>query len=171
LRFDSPPAVANDIERRSETMKSSAKETQLMATRGFLPSVFLGVVLSVLASCSSQTEQPPSAVPEETLSPERAKKALLEMIRSKPGKDLGWFEGDIPDEMAKMNIEEIEDGWYAWTGAFRVHPSKAIYTFVVRPQPGAQACVFEYKGSFVNKEGQWSATPPELASTALQTGK
>ena len=70
--------------------------------------------------------------------------------------------------MAKMKIEEDEDGWYAWTGAFRFNLSKAIYTFVVRPQPGVRACVFEHKGSFVNKEGRWSATPPELVSTALQ---
>jgi hypothetical protein len=142
-----------------------------MSTRGFLPSIFLGAALSALAGCSSQTEQPPSAVPEETLTPERAKEALLEKIRSKSGKDLGWFQGDIPDEMAKMNIEEEEGGWYAWTGAFRFHPSKAIYTFVVRPQPGVQACAFEYKGTFVNKEGRWAATSPELVSTSLQAGE
>ena len=127
--------------------------------------------MTVLAGCASQTEQPPSAVQEETLTPERAKEALLDMVRSKPGKELGWFQGDIPHEMAKMKIEEEEDGWYAWTGAFRFNTSKAIYTFVVRPQPGARACVFEYKGSFVNKEGRWSATPPELVSTALQAGE
>jgi hypothetical protein len=105
------------------------------------------------------------------LTPERAKAALLEMMRSKPGQDLGWFDGDIPDEMAKMTIEDEENGWYAWTAGFRFNPSKAIYTLVVRPRPGARACVFEYKGSFVNKEGRWSATPPELVSTALQTGE
>src|SRR5258708_1657175 len=146
-------------------MWRSAKETQPMSTRSFLPSVLLGAALSVLAGCASQMEQPPSAVQEETLTPERAKEALLEMIRSQLGKDLGWFQEDIPDEMAKMNIEEEEDGWYAWTGAFRFHPSKVIYTFVVRPRLGARACVFEYKGSFVNKEGRWAATPPELVST------
>jgi hypothetical protein len=142
-----------------------------MSTRGLLPSVFLGAVMTVLAGCASQTEQPPSAVQEETLTPERAKEALLDMVRSKPGKELGWFQGDIPHEMAKMKIEEEEDGWYAWTGAFRFNTSKAIYTFVVRPQPGARACVFEYKGSFVNKDGRWAATPPELVSTALQAGE
>jgi hypothetical protein len=70
-----------------------------------------------------------------------------------------------------MNIEEKQDGWYDWTGAFSFNPSKAIYTFVVRPRPDARACVFEYKGSFVKKGGRWVATPPELVSTALQTGE
>ena len=142
-----------------------------MSARGFLPSVFLGTALSILAGCSSQTEQPLSAVQEEMLTPERAKEALLAMMRSKPGKDLDWFQGDIPDEMAKMNIEKEEGGWYSWTGAFRFQPSRAIYTFVVRPQPGVRACMFEYKGSFVNKDGRWSATPPELVSTALQANE
>jgi hypothetical protein len=142
-----------------------------MSTREFLLFAFAGVALTVLAGCSSQTDQPPSAVQEEKLTPELAKEALLEMMRSKPGKDLGWSKGNIPDEMAKMKIEEDEDGWHAWTGAFRFNTSKAIYTFVVRPKPGAQACVFEYKGSFVNKDGRWSATPPELVSTALQAGE
>jgi hypothetical protein len=108
---------------------------------------------------------------EKTLTPERAKDALMEMIRSKEGKNLGWFEGDVPEEMAKFNIKEYKDGWYAWTGAFLFHPSKAIYTFVVRPRPYARACVFEYKGSFVIKDGRWAATPPELVSTALQKGE
>ena len=39
-------------------------------------------------------------------------------MRSKAGEDLGWFEGEIPDKLAKQPIEEEKDGWYAWTGAF-----------------------------------------------------
>jgi hypothetical protein len=142
-----------------------------MSTRSIRASVFLGAALGLLAACSPHPEQPPSVVQQEALTPERAKGALLEMIRSKPGQDLGWFQGNIPEEMAKMTIAENGDGWYSWTGAFRFNPSKAIYTFVVEPQPGARACVFEYKGSFVKKKGRWSATPPELVSTALQASK
>jgi hypothetical protein len=93
------------------------------------------------------------------------------MMRSKPGRDLGWFDGDIPDEMAKMPIEEQENGWYGWTGAFRFNPSEATYTLVVRPRPGVRACLFEYKGSFVSKGRRWVATPPELVRTALQDGE
>jgi hypothetical protein len=108
---------------------------------------------------------------QEKLIPEQAKDALLAMMRSKAGQELGWFKGDIPDEMAKMKIEEEKDSWYAWTAAFRFNPSKAIYTFIVRPKPGARASVFEYEGSFVKKDGVWSATPPKLLRTILQSGK
>ena len=142
-----------------------------MLPRWFLASTLLGAALSFLAGCSSPTGQPPPASQEQKLTPERAREALLEMMRSKPGKDLGWFDGDIPDEMGKMRIEEQEDGWYAWTGAFCFNPAKAVYTFVVRPKPGARACVFEYKGAFASSGGRWSATPPELVSTALQAGE
>ncbi|MCI0379412.1 MAG: hypothetical protein L0215_17520 [Gemmataceae bacterium] len=93
------------------------------------------------------------------------------MMRSQAGKDLGWFKGDIPDEMAKMKIQEEKDGWYAWTGAFRFNPSKAIYTFVVRPRPGTRGSIFEYEGSFVTKDGGWVATPPKLVRTVLQAGE
>jgi tetratricopeptide (TPR) repeat protein/serine/threonine protein kinase len=115
-------------------------------------------------------KQPPSDSKKENLTPELAKAALLKMMRSKEGQDLGWFKGRIPDNMAKMKIAEEKDGWHSWTGAFRFHPSKAIYTFVVKPTLGVRACVFEYEGSFVWKDRAWSATPPKLARTALQPG-
>src|SRR5579864_8633143 len=120
---------------------------QPMSTRNLLPSMFLGVIVSVPVGCDGRRDPPPLAVQEEELSPERAREALLEMMRSKPGKESGWFRDEIIDEMAKMTIERGDDGWYSWTGAFRFHPSKAIYTFVVRPKPGVRACAFEYKGS------------------------
>ena len=142
-----------------------------MSTRGFLLSLFFGTALSVLPGCASHTEQPPSAIQEETLTPERARGALLEMMRSKPGQEFGWFQGNIPNEMAKQAIEEGEDGCYKWSGAFRFHPGKAIYTFVVRPQPGTRACTLVYQCSFQTKDGRWSATVPELVSTALEAGE
>jgi hypothetical protein len=142
-----------------------------MDTRGILPLVFFGAAVSVLTGCDVGPQQPPSVVQEETLTPERAKEALLEMMRSRAGQDTDWFRGDVTAEMAKMNIEAEEGGWYAWTGAFRFHPAKGIYTFVVRPRPGASACAFEYKGSFVRQGRRWSATLPELVSTALQAGE
>jgi hypothetical protein len=39
-----------------------------MYTYGFLDFVFLGTVFSVLAGCSSQTEQPPATVQREKAS-------------------------------------------------------------------------------------------------------
>ena len=142
-----------------------------MSIRGFLAPVIFSVASGICAGCSSQSDQSPSTLQEQPLTAERAKEALLEMIRSKEGKELGWFDGDIPEQMSKMNIVEGQDGWYDWTAAFSFNPSKAIYTFVVRPRPGARACLFEYKGSFVSKDGRWIATPPELVSTALQAGE
>jgi len=142
-----------------------------MSIQDLLPSAVLGTVLTILAGCLSQTEQASSVIQEQELTSDIAREALLEMMRSEPGEELGWFDGDIPEAMAKMKTEELENGWFAWTGAFRFHPSKAIYTFVVRPRPGVRACVFEYQGTFVSKNGRWAATPPELVSTALQAGE
>jgi hypothetical protein len=133
-------------------------------------SVFLAVAAISLSGCSSRADSPAPVAQEEKLTPERAKAALLDMMRSKTGKDLGWFDGDTPDKMAEMAIEKSDDGWYAWTAAFRINPTKAIYTFTVRPRPGARACIFEYKGSFVQEDGLWHATPPELVQTLLQGG-
>lgn len=133
--------------------------------------MFLAVATAIiLAGCSSHADSPPPVAQEEKLTPERAKTALLDMMRSKAGEDLGWFDGDTPDKMAEMPIEKGDDGWYAWTAAFQINPSKAIYTFTVRPQSGAHACVFEYKGSFVQMGERWRATPPELVRTVLQGG-
>ena len=142
-----------------------------MCTRGYLAPAILGVAMGIFAGCTSQPDQASSASQEQKLTPERAKVALLEMMRSQPGRDLGWFDGDIPEEMSKTAIVETENGWYEWTAAFRFHPSEAIYTFVVRPRPRVRACAFEYKGSFRREDGRWVATRPELVRTALHAGE
>ena len=128
----------------------------------------LSVSAFAVAGCSSRADSPPPVAQEEKLTPERAKAALLDMMRSKAGKDIGWFDGDTPDNMAEMPIEKGDDGWYAWTAAYQVNPSKAIYTFTVRPRPGSKAHTFEYKGSFVQDAGRWHATVPELVRTVNQ---
>lgn len=130
--------------------------------------MFLAAVLIPPIRCSSQTVQPLPVSKEQKLTPEDAKEALLEMMRSKPGKDVGWFNGNVPEEMGKMKTKKLEDGWYGWTGAFRFHPAKAVYIFVAQPQPGVRACIFEYKGTFACEGGRWSPTPPELVQTTMQ---
>jgi hypothetical protein len=128
------------------------------------------VVVCLFAGCESPPEPPTTATQQLPLTPERAKAALLEMMRTKPGSDLDWFKGDVPDEMAKMKIEVREDGWCDWTGAYSFHLSKAVYSFVVMPKPGARACAFEYTGTFSIQDGRWVASPPILVRTAMQAG-
>jgi hypothetical protein len=129
------------------------------------------VLVLVVVGCSSPPVGPVAGPPEEPLSAEAAKSALLAMMRTEPAKKLGWFDGDVPDGMAKYEIEEETDGWYAWTAAYRFHPATAVYTLVVRPRPGARACTFEYRGSFVRQGDKWTATPPELVRTVLGGGE
>src|SRR4051794_3452937 len=107
------------------------------------------LALTWVAISFSPAGQADSDSKEHKHFPESAKDALLKMMRSKAGKDLGWFNDSIADEMAKIGIEAEKDGWYAWTAAFRFNLAKTSYTLVVRPKPGARACVFEYEGSFV----------------------
>ena len=130
-----------------------------------------GVALGLGAACSAAPWPHASAPGKPVLTPELAKGALLAMMRSKAGKDLGWFTEAAVKEMAQMPVEKEEGGWYAWTGAFRFHPAKALYTLVIRPRPGARAGTFEYRGSFVSREGRWTVTPPKLVRTALRAGE
>jgi hypothetical protein len=115
---------------------------------------------------------PPCRVDEGKLAPDIAKRALLEMMRSEPGKKFGWFEGDLPEKMSKMEISEMkmasgEHGWYAWS-VFHLNSTKEIYTFTIRPREGVKACAFTYEGKFQKKNGVWTASVPKLVSTALQ---
>lgn len=136
-----------------------------------LRSTLCWMALIALYGCASRPELPPADAQDEKLTPERAKVALLEMMRSKEGKELGWFGGDAPDEMAKMPIAEEADGWFTWTAAFRFNPSRETYTFVVRPKPGSRACMFEYEGTFAKTDGKWAAAKPKLVRTVLESGE
>jgi hypothetical protein len=102
------------------------------------------------------------------LTPELAKQALLEMLRSEHNEL--WDENRL-EKMSKMEITKEADGWYAWTGAFKFNPAKAHYTLTIRPAPDARACTFEYDGSFVNNDNRWVASSPHLVGTALQPGE
>jgi hypothetical protein len=103
---------------------------------------------------------------ERELTPELAREALLQMMRSKPAKGLGWFKDDVVSEISKMGIENEENGWYRWS-AFDFHLSKAVYKLTIQPRPDSSACTFWYGGSFVNEGGRWVATPPKLLMTAM----
>src|SRR5579872_2139166 len=60
------------------------------------------------------------------LAPNTAKQALLEMMRSEPGKALGFFDKGLVDEMAQVGVEKKKDE-YHWTGAFRFDTKKLTY--------------------------------------------
>ena len=137
--------------------------------------------VSMVAGCAAARQPPPPAgaseapltperAKEAPLTPERAKEALLEMMRSEPGQRLGWFRGDVPEQMAAMDVRKDEAGWYAWTGAIRFNPSRGVYTLTVRPHPVSAACTFEYAGSFALTDGRWSAMPPKLVGTLTPSG-
>jgi uncharacterized protein (TIGR03067 family) len=112
-------------------------------------------------------EQPRPVRPVE-LAPAAAKQALLEMMRSRPGKALGFFDGALVDDMAKLDVQMKQDGWYHWTGAYRFHPGKATYLLFVpfndrpqlRPPNGPLIHVRVFEGSFEMRDGRWTATVP-----------
>jgi hypothetical protein len=83
---------------------------KVMPIRTLLISLLFGATLVGAPGCAPEDEPPPAARQQEQLTPERAKAALLAMMRTKPAQDLGWFEGNVVDEMAKMEIEKQEDG-------------------------------------------------------------
>jgi hypothetical protein len=128
--------------------------------------------VSIVAGCAAGARQPPqpAGAGEAPLTPQGAKEALLAMMRSEPGQQLGWFRGDVPEQMAAMEVCKDDAGWYAWTGAILFNPSRRVYTLTVRPKPASAACTFEYTGSFALTDGRWSATPPKLVSIATPAG-
>jgi hypothetical protein len=130
---------------------------------------FRTLVLSVIAIASLGVVPGSSSVPplstatlqNDSLTPELAKEALLELMRSKPGGDLSRFD---PDEWAKVGLSAAEFGWYHFGGVFGLNPSKGIYTLTIRPRPGVRACIFTAEGKFVREQGKWRALPPEVSS-------
>jgi hypothetical protein len=104
------------------------------------------------------------------LTPDLARQALLEMVRSKPGQFQVFGDDKTLAEISKMETVKEENGWYAWTGAFRFNPSEARYVLTIGPGPGVRACVFESEGTFVSKDNRWVAMPPTAERSALQRG-
>jgi hypothetical protein len=133
-----------------------------MSLPGRYALILSALALATLTAWATRPEESADAPPEQELTPNVAKEALLKMMRSEPGRKLVWFKGDIPQEMAALEIQNEEDGWSRWTGAFQFNVSKAIYTFTVQPRPGFRACTFDYGGSFVCEHGRWVASSPRL---------
>ncbi len=100
------------------------------------------------------------------------------MMRSEPGKALGFFDRTLVDEMAKLDVEKQKDGSYHWTGAYRFFPAKATYVLFVslgypphpplRPHPKGYLLYLKvFEGSFEMKGGRWTATIPKYKYALL----
>src|SRR5204863_6203299 len=118
---------------------------------------------------------PPKTDPD--LTPEACKKALLEMMRSKAGQALGYFDKKLVGDMEKMPVEK-KKGEYHWTGAYRFNPpEKATYVFFVslfnkrpplHPHPkGYLLHVRVFQGSFEPRDGRVVATVPKYKYVLL----
>ena len=126
----------------------------------------LVAVFSIATGCTSL---PPETPEKPLLTPELAKAALLELMQPRKVGDSGLFDRD---EWAKVPIEDLGNGWYAFGDTFRINPSRAVYTMTIRPKPGFRACTFVDEGTFVLMEdGRWCATAPKPGSSALQAGE
>jgi hypothetical protein len=130
-----------------------------------------------LPLCSIEITAESKVEPE--LTPEVAKQALLQMMRSKPGKALGFFAKELVDEMAKLDVEKKKNE-YHWTGDYRwsANPGKrTTYALFVslrddvpplRPHPkGFLIHLQVYRGSFAMNDGHWIATVPKYECTLL----
>jgi uncharacterized protein (TIGR03067 family) len=137
--------------------------------------VAINELQKVLPHCRIEITAESNVEPE--LTPEVAKQALLEMMRSKPGKALGFFTKELVDEMAKMDVEKNKDE-YRWTGAYRWNPNpgkRTTYVLFVslrddapplRPHPkGYLIHLRVYQGSFEPTDDGWIATVPKYKYT------
>jgi hypothetical protein len=135
------------------------------------------LAIPCLGSCmvaSVWAEDAPS--PKAELTPTMCKKALLEMMRSKPGQDLALFDKQLVDEMEKLDVEKLREE-YQWTGAYRFQSNKATYVLFVslvddRPPlklhpKGHLIHLRVFHGSFEMKDGRWVATIPKYQYTLL----
>lgn len=126
----------------------------------------LGLILVVSGGCSPPAESTPGGAADAVpaLTADRAKEAILERMRSED------FFGFKPDDWAREDLRARDEGWYEFGGAFRINPSKRIYTVVLRPPPEVKACTFTFEGAFELKNGKWVAGEAKEVSSALGGG-
>ncbi len=132
-----------------------------------LIALLTAVVLATgtLPGDASACHRRPLLIFSPALTPEIARQALLDMMRSREGQKFGWFQEGVPDKMAPMAISDAEDGWYLWS-AYQFSPSRAQYHLIIAPKAGSEACTFFYEGSFQLHGERWEATLPKLSDSA-----
>jgi hypothetical protein len=158
---------------KDKTSSAAQPRVQAFQKAQHMHSVIPGLVAAVLWSHLLWAGGPSRS----DLTPEDCKKALLEMMRSKPGQALGFFPKRLVDAMENVAVEK-KKGEYHWTGAYRFGlPPKVTYVLFVgitddlpalRPHPkGYLLHLRVYQGSFGRKDGRWIATVPTFQYNLL----
>jgi hypothetical protein len=110
-----------------------------------------------------------------TPTPDDARQALLDMMRSDQGKALGFFDEAVVKEMEKVAPKKREDGTHAWTAVYHLNLQKGTYTLFVhnnkphlRPDhTGRLILAAVYEGTFEQKGARWTASLPKYKYTLL----
>jgi hypothetical protein len=124
--------------------------------------VIVGLVLA--AGCESKrretvvvvTPGPESMTLAPPLTPERARQAVLDLMREDPKAFVG---SPDPQVLGDMPLVDQGNGEYRF-GAFSVNPAAARYSASLDPSGGGEA--YFYHGDLVYQRGQWRATNPAV---------
>jgi hypothetical protein len=105
------------------------------------------LLTAILTGCA------PNASSRISADAEKAKAALLELMRSKTSP----FEGADPSRFEQMELKSRGNDEYTW-GAFIIYPSKRRYSADIVSTDAA----WFYSGRFsVDSSGKWKAETPE----------
>ena len=122
-----------------------------------------------LAGCVSESSSPDNgsnpatqAAPPE-LTAERARSALIELIRSP---DPGQLKDFPLERFAADGAESWADGSASW-GPFALHLRAREYSYSRAFGAPPRVCRWHFRGGFEFKQGRWVAMPPRVESQAL----
>jgi hypothetical protein len=103
-----------------------------------------------------QETSPSVAVDRQEADAERAKAALIALVRGNPG----LFEGHPdPDKLQGLPLEESESGTYR-LGRFQIDVTKRSYSALI----GNDQTAVLYRGPFeTSPTGQWMSGKPEIS--------
>ncbi len=115
-------------------------------------------LLAGVSGCSPSERASSEAGTNESqamLTPDQARQAVLELIRSRPNTFIGAPDADRLEE---LRLEQRAEGKYAF-GAFVVDlPNRRYSADIDRDAPE----LYSYNGSFVRRDGRWHASEPEV---------
>jgi hypothetical protein len=105
---------------------------------------------------------PLAEVASPELTAERARTALIELIRSPEPGELK----DFPLERFASDGVESGPTSSSW-GPFSLHLTEREYSYARAFGEPPRVCRWRYRGSFELRGGQWVALPPRIESQAL----